>query len=112
VLEVKRAYVAGLSEEFGIDSAVGAAAMSEARGVDRWGALADEFARRHAGLLRISVQKGFGRLPPGELKTLECTFRVSEKASAARVYTAIWRLHDVHLPVRITVASETTKDPS
>lgn len=109
--DIGRAYVAGLSEEFGLDNAIGVGMTSDAHGVDRLGVVVEDFAARHAGLLRIAVQKGFGRLGPGEVKQLECAFRIS-KAQNSRVYTAIWRLHDVHVPVRLSVATgEPTKDP-
>lgn len=91
--DVPKTDVFDFDDAVGQDRALGRslrAPLSEGeRRVDRF---FDELQQSHGGEARVAVQKGAGRLEPGESRELMCLLDVPASAQEGRSYLGAWQL--------------------
>jgi hypothetical protein len=70
------------------------------RRIDR---ILDELAKAHGGLVRVTINKGAGRLAPEEVRELQVDLHFSRKLIGGHTYRGTWCIADASLEVVIEV---------
>lgn len=87
---VARAFYRGLAAEN----------SDSARRIDR---ILDELAEAHGGLVRVTINKGAGRLAPEELRELEVDLHFPRRLIGGKTYRGTWSVSGADLEVVIEV---------
>lgn len=108
--EVPKASGFGLYDKEGMDSAIGSAFLAELgeneRRIDR---VMEELREGHGGVVRLKVQKGAGKLEPGDARDLAIVFQVPARVVPGRSYWGLWTLHGYNFEIEIQVVPENDK---
>jgi hypothetical protein len=109
-LAAKQAF--GLFEDHGLDRSLARAwTDAKARGVDRFGVLADELASSHGGPVRVRLAKGAGVLEPGESRDVDVRFEFQGALVAGRSYFGYWDVGGQVCTVRVEVTESGPEEP-
>jgi hypothetical protein len=109
-LAAKQAF--GLFEDHGLDRSLARAWMdTKARGVDRFGVLADELAASHGGPVRVRLAEGAGVLAPGEGRDVDVSFEFQGELVAGRGYFGYWEVGGTVCTVRVEVSESGPEEP-
>jgi len=108
-LELPEATAFGLFDVAGAERGVLAAFTSPEGGEARLGALADELAASHGGLVRVQIAEGAGVLAPGEVRALLLRLRLSDGLERGRTYSGTLSLHTLRYYVRVTVGADESR---
>jgi hypothetical protein len=109
-LAAKQAF--GLFEDHGLDRSLARAwTDTKARGVDRFGVLADELAASHGGPVRVRVTEGAGVIEPGESRSVNVTFEFQGELTAGRGYFGYWEVGGTVCTVRVEVIEGGPEEP-
>jgi hypothetical protein len=109
-LAAKQAF--GLFEDHGLDRSLARAwTDAKARGVDRFGVLADELASSHGGAVRVRLAKGAGVLEPGEGRDVDVSFEFQGELVAGRSYFGYWDVGGAVCTVRVEVSESGPEEP-
>jgi hypothetical protein len=110
-LAAKQAF--GLFEDHGLDRSLARAWTDrEARGVDRFGVLADELAASHGGPVRVRLGDGAGVLEPGEGRSVSVSFEFGGELVAGRSYFGYWNVGGTVCTVRVQVSESGPEEPT
>ena len=102
----------GLFEDHGLDRSLARAWMDQkARGVDRFGVLADELAASHGGPVRVRVPEGAGVFEPGEGRNVQVSFEFQGELIAGRGYFGYWNVGGTVCTVRVEVTEAGPEEP-
>ena len=109
-LAAKQAF--GLFEDHGLDRSLARAwTDARARGVDRFGVLADELAASHGGPVRVRLAEGAGVLEPGESRIVNVVFEFQGELIAGRGYFGYWDVGGTVCTVRVRVIESGPEEP-
>lgn len=109
-LAAKQAF--GLFEDHGLDRSLARAWTDQtARGVDRFGVLADELAASHGGPVRVRLTAGAGVLEPGASRDVGVTFEFHGELVAGRSYFGYWDVGGTVCTVRVEVSDSGPEEP-
>jgi hypothetical protein len=110
-LAAKQAF--GLFEDHGLDRSLARAwTDAKARGVDRFGVLADELAASHGGPVRVRLTEGAGPIAPGEGRTVGVSFEFQGELVAGRSYFGYWNVGGTVCTVRVDVTESGPEEPT
>lgn len=109
-LAAKQAF--GLFEDHGLDRSLARAwTDAKARGVDRFGVLADELAASHGGPTRVRLDEGAGVLQPGEARQIKVSFEFHGELIAGRSYFGYWDVGGAVCTVRVEAVESGREEP-
>jgi hypothetical protein len=109
-LAAKQAF--GLFEDHGLDRSLARAwTDAKARGVDRFGVLADELAASHGGPVRVRIDEGAGVLEPGAGREIKVGFEFHGGLVAGRGYFGYWDVGGTVCTVRVEVVQSVPEVP-
>ncbi|HEX5719271.1 MAG TPA: hypothetical protein VF179_24125 [Thermoanaerobaculia bacterium] len=103
--EIRRAYACGLFDIDGFDRILGRILNRELKR-EPLEELIDEVGREHAGLMRIKIARGSGEVQPGEVREIRLELVLPAQLHPSRTYNGMWRLHNLHYPMRVTGTGE------
>lgn len=93
IFDIPKAATIDLDDAEGQDRALGrslrAALGSNERRVDRF---FEELRLNHGGEASVAIKRGAGRLPPGEVREIECVLDLPDTVRAGRTYVGAWQL--------------------
>jgi len=109
-LAAKQAF--GLFEDHGLDRSLARAwTDSKARGLDRFGVLAEELAGSHGGAVRVRVSEGAGVIEPGEGRHAKVAFEFQDGLVAGRGYFGYWEVGGAVCTVKVEVVETGPEEP-
>jgi hypothetical protein len=101
-VDVAAGYAVPLERSGVLRRAIIAGVQSERGGVDRWGAAADEVADSQAGVARLAIAEGAGRLEPGAATHLVGRLTLPAGVEAGVTYAGSVRIAGSAVAVRVT----------
>jgi hypothetical protein len=104
--QVARSYAIPLEKQGILRRALVAGIQSEQGGVERWGAAADSIAASQAGVARLAVREGAGRLAPGQAQRVSGALTIPEDLQPGATYIGTWQLPGTSVPIRVTPPGE------
>ncbi len=91
-------------EDGGVARALYRGLAAENLGGRRIDHILDELADAHGGLVRITINKGAGRLAPEEVRELEIDLHFPRKVMSGKTYRGTWSISGADLEVVIEIA--------
>jgi len=109
-LEVPRAAGFGIYAKDGVDLAIGRMFRQGAEGktsaAERF---MDALGDGYGGVVKLRVEKGWGRLEPGMSRAVELVLQVPTQAAPGRKYWGLWVLHEYNFKIELDIVSESRK---
>jgi hypothetical protein len=103
-VDLRRVQPFGIFLAGGLERALRRAYVDKlSKGERRVDVIADNLAEAHGGLVKMKLQKGYGTLAPGEMRSLEVTLEIPAGLAAGSTYAGNWELAGLVYPVTLTV---------
>jgi hypothetical protein len=109
-LEVPRVSGFGIFAKDGVDLAVGRTFQQKTGGqTSRADRFMDALGDGYGGVVKLRVQKGWGRLDPGMSREVALALQVPAQAASGRKYWGLWVLHEYNFKIELDIVAADRK---